>query len=397
MRRCSSRAARTQHRTRADERARPGRDIRRANRVRPLCEGPGGRDHPPLHLPQPVPASRLQRRSASRQLPLPRRRSGDLPRLRPDQAVHRRGPGSARRRGPFPGFRKGLRGLPRRTRAGGFPEVWRSGVHRSGGRPLRPVLRHRAPGRADDHHAGLFVRDRAPFLRRARPAGALFRRAASLRDHAADQPRPLRPARQPDRHRELETHRGRDLAVPQWPAVDADRRGRSPLGSNENWPRSAKSAKELGSGASSRLFTGGMKMASSAGSSVLSSMSPEERRKQMVRAVVASTVGTSIEWYDYFLFGTMAGLVFPHLFFPKSDQLAGTLNSYAIFFVGFLAWPVGAWLFGTYGDRIGRKATLIVTLLSMGIATFLIGVMPTYANIGLWAAVILVILRACQG
>src|SRR5438445_435813 len=86
-----------------------------------------------------------------------------------------------------------------------------------------------------------------------------------------------------------------------------------------------------------------MKMASSAGSSVLSSMSPEERRKQMVRAVVASTVGTSIEWYDYFLFGTMAGLVFPHLFFPKSDQLAGTLNSYAIFFVGFLARPVWAW------------------------------------------------------
>src|SRR5581483_11083640 len=88
-------------------------------------------------------------------------------------------------------------------------------------------------------------------------------------------------------------------------------------------------------------------------------MAPEERRRQMVRAVVASTVGTSIEWYDYFLFGTMASLVFPHLFFPKSDQLAGTLNSYAIFFVGFLARPIGAWIFGTYGDRIGRKATLI--------------------------------------
>jgi MFS family permease len=126
-------------------------------------------------------------------------------------------------------------------------------------------------------------------------------------------------------------------------------------------------------------------------------MAPEEHRKQMRRAVVAATVGTSIEWYDYFLFGTMAGLVFPHLFFPKSDLVAGTLNSYAIFFVGFLARPVGAWLFGTYGDRIGRKATLIATLLFMGIATFFIGVMPTYTNIGLWAAVILVILRACQG
>jgi len=126
-------------------------------------------------------------------------------------------------------------------------------------------------------------------------------------------------------------------------------------------------------------------------------MAPEEHRKQMVRAVVASTVGTSIEWYDYFLFGTMAALVFPHLFFPKSDPLTGTLNNYAIFFVGFLARPIGAWLFGTYGDRIGRKATLIATLLVMGIATFLIGVMPTYSSIGLWAAVLLVIFRLCQG
>jgi MFS family permease len=126
-------------------------------------------------------------------------------------------------------------------------------------------------------------------------------------------------------------------------------------------------------------------------------MAPEERRKQMLRAVVASTVGTSIEWYDYFLFGTMAALVFPKLFFPKSDPLTGTLNNYAIFFVGFLARPVGAWLFGTYGDRIGRKATLIATLLFMGIATFLIGVMPTYTTLGLGAAVILVILRLCQG
>src|SRR5213080_505084 len=134
-----------------------------------------------------------------------------------------------------------------------------------------------------------------------------------------------------------------------------------------------------------------------ASSSVLAAMPPEERRRNMMRAVVASTVGTSIEWYDYFLFGTMAALVFPHLFFPKSDPITGTLNNYAIFFVGFLGRPLGAWLFGTYGDRIGRKATLIATLLFMGIATFLIGVMPTYSSIGLWAAVILVILRACQG
>src|SRR5690242_14505847 len=138
-------------------------------------------------------------------------------------------------------------------------------------------------------------------------------------------------------------------------------------------------------------------MSSTAGISALDAMPPDERRRNMIKAVVASTVGTSIEWYDYFLFGTAGALVFAKLFFPKSDQLAGTLNTYAIFFAGFLARPVGAWLFGTYGDRIGRKATLIATLLLMGIATFLIGVMPTYSSIGLWAAVILLILRLCQG
>jgi len=137
-------------------------------------------------------------------------------------------------------------------------------------------------------------------------------------------------------------------------------------------------------------------MASNA-SSVLASLSPEERRKQMVRAVVASTVGTSIEWYDYFLFGTAGALVFAKLFFPKSDPLTGTLNTYAIFFAGFLARPVGAWLFGTYGDRIGRKATLIATLLFMGLATFLIGVIPTYTTLGLGAALILLALRLAQG
>src|SRR5438270_7537151 len=137
-------------------------------------------------------------------------------------------------------------------------------------------------------------------------------------------------------------------------------------------------------------------MANTVGSAALS-LSPEERRKQMMRAVVASTVGTSIEWYDYFLYGTMTALIFAKLFFPKSDPITGVTEAFAIFFVGFLARPIGAWLFGTYGDRIGRKATLIATLLVMGIATFLIGVMPTYTSIGLWAAVVLVVLRACQG
>jgi MFS family permease len=126
-------------------------------------------------------------------------------------------------------------------------------------------------------------------------------------------------------------------------------------------------------------------------------MTSEEHRRQMLRAVVASTVGTSIEWYDYFLYGTMAALVFPQLFFPKSAPLTGTLESFGIFFIGFAARPVGAWIFGTYGDRIGRKATLIATLLLMGIATFLIGLMPTTTQIGLSAAVILTVLRTAQG
>src|SRR5579859_1065218 len=163
------------------------------------------------------------------------------------------------------------------------------------------------------------------------------------------------------------------------------------------WPRIAKSDKEVGTAVRfSCLGVEGRKMSATVGGQLVA-LAPDERARQMKRAVIASTVGTSIEWYDYFLFGTMAGLVFPHLFFPKSDVVAGTLNSYAIFFVGFVARPVGAWLFGTYGDRIGRKATLIATLLFMGIATFLIGLMPTYSTLGLWAAVILVILRACQG
>src|SRR5207248_5294203 len=138
-------------------------------------------------------------------------------------------------------------------------------------------------------------------------------------------------------------------------------------------------------------------MANNVGSAALASLGPEERRKQMMRAVVASTVGTSIEWYDYFLYGTMTALVFAKLFFPKSDPITGVADAFAIYFIGFAAHPVGAWLFGTYGDRIGRKATLIATLLLMGIATFLIGVLPTHAQVGVWAAVLLAALRLCQG
>ena len=121
------------------------------------------------------------------------------------------------------------------------------------------------------------------------------------------------------------------------------------------------------------------------------------RRSQVRRALFAGTVGTSIEWYDFFLYGTAAALVFPKLFFPDSSHYAGALASFAIYAVGFAARPVGAAIFGHWGDRIGRKATLISTLLIMGIASFLIGLMPTYNTIGFWAPTLLVVLRLLQG
>jgi metabolite-proton symporter len=122
-----------------------------------------------------------------------------------------------------------------------------------------------------------------------------------------------------------------------------------------------------------------------------------EHSAQLRKAVIASTIGTAIEWYDFFLYGTAAGLVFGKLFFPNEDPLSATLLSFGTYFVGFAARPVGAAIFGHYGDRIGRKATLIATLLFMGIATFLVAFVPTYASIGIWGAVILTILRALQG
>jgi len=122
-----------------------------------------------------------------------------------------------------------------------------------------------------------------------------------------------------------------------------------------------------------------------------------DERQQLRRAVIASTVGTSIEWYDFFLYSTATGLVFANLFFPKSDPAVATLNVFLIYAVGFIARPIGAAIFGHYGDRIGRKATLIATLLLMGVATFLIGFVPTYKSIGIWGALLLVVLRFVQG
>jgi MFS family permease len=118
---------------------------------------------------------------------------------------------------------------------------------------------------------------------------------------------------------------------------------------------------------------------------------------QRRRAVVASTVGTTIEWYDFFLYNTAASLIFPALFFPHQAAFTGILLSFGTQFVGFAARPVGAAVFGHYGDRIGRKATLIVTLLLMGIATTLIGVLPTYGSIGYAAPILLTLLRIAQG
>ncbi len=124
---------------------------------------------------------------------------------------------------------------------------------------------------------------------------------------------------------------------------------------------------------------------------------PSSVTAQRIHAVVASTVGTTIEWYDFFLYGTAAALVFPKVFFPTESPAAGVLLSFGTQFVGFAARPIGAIIFGHYGDRIGRKATLISTLLLMGVATFLMGLMPTYAAIGLAAPILLVVLRVLQG
>src|SRR4051794_1916724 len=121
------------------------------------------------------------------------------------------------------------------------------------------------------------------------------------------------------------------------------------------------------------------------------------RRTEVRRALVASTVGTSIEWYDFFLYGTAAALVFPKLFFPGASDYAGVLASFAIYAVGFAARPVGAAVFGHWGDRIGRKATLIITLLMMGLASALVGVLPGTSTIGVAAPILLVVLRVIQG
>jgi MFS family permease len=120
-------------------------------------------------------------------------------------------------------------------------------------------------------------------------------------------------------------------------------------------------------------------------------------RTERRRAVVASTVGTTIEWYDFFLYGTAAALVFPKLFFPEAAPYSAILLSFATQFVGFAARPIGAAIFGHYGDRLGRKSMLVTTLMLMGVSTFLIGLLPGRATLGVLAPVLLVLLRVAQG
>jgi len=121
------------------------------------------------------------------------------------------------------------------------------------------------------------------------------------------------------------------------------------------------------------------------------------RRVQVRRAALAGSIGTTIEWYDFFLYNTAAALVFPHLFFPASSAYAGVMQSFATYAVGFAARPVGAAIFGHWGDRLGRKTTLIVTLLLMGLSSAVVGVLPGADRIGVAAPLILVLLRLVQG
>src|SRR3981189_2270161 len=146
--------------------------------------------------------------------------------------------------------------------------------------------------------------------------------------------------------------------------------------------------------AGARTQPGGTTMAMAA---AYGTLSPADHSAQLRKAVIASTIGTTIEWYDFFIYGTAAGLIFGKLYFPNEDPLTATLAAFGTYFIGFVGRPIGAAIFGHYGDRIGRKATLIATLLCMGIATFLVAFVPTYASIGIWGAILLTILRALQG
>jgi MFS family permease len=120
-------------------------------------------------------------------------------------------------------------------------------------------------------------------------------------------------------------------------------------------------------------------------------------RSTIVKVVAASMAGTTVEWYDFFLYGVAAALVFPKVFFPASDPAVGVLLALGTFAIGFIARPIGGIVFGHYGDILGRKKLLVISLLMMGVSTFLIGLLPGYATIGVAAPIILIVLRLVQG
>jgi MFS transporter, MHS family, shikimate and dehydroshikimate transport protein len=125
--------------------------------------------------------------------------------------------------------------------------------------------------------------------------------------------------------------------------------------------------------------------------------SPDGQTAEIKRIVISSVVGTAVEWYDFLIYGTASALVFNKLFFPLSDPALGTIAAFGTYGVGFLARPLGAAIFGHFGDRVGRKAMLAVTIVIMGLGTFLIGLLPTYGQIGALAPILLVLLRLLQG
>src|SRR6201989_634243 len=129
----------------------------------------------------------------------------------------------------------------------------------------------------------------------------------------------------------------------------------------------------------------------------MTEITAETDNRSRLRVILAASVGSALEWYDFFLYGTAAALVFGELFFPKSDPVVGTLLAFLTFGVGFAVRPLGGILFGILGDRLGRKPVLVATLLMIGVGTTLIGVLPTYLAIGIWAPLLLVLMRVIQG
>jgi MHS family shikimate/dehydroshikimate transporter-like MFS transporter len=126
-------------------------------------------------------------------------------------------------------------------------------------------------------------------------------------------------------------------------------------------------------------------------------MPTQAQDRNLRRVILSSLIGATIEWYDFFLYGVVAGIVFNKLYFPSSDPLISTLLAYTTFAVGFVTRPLGGIIFGHFGDKIGRKSVLVITLMIMGIATFLIGLIPTYEQIGVWAPILLLVMRIFQG